>query len=197
MSLLNYNAKEIHCKIIYVGITAAGKTSNIKWIYRHISSTEKLDVLSLPLNTKPSMFFDFLPLDAGVIRGFKTKFHLYSLPGQSLFDTSQKLLLKGVDGLVFITDSQKDKMEENRTYLTQLKNCFSKEDIDIGKIPLVVQYNKRDLDNIHSVTQMRAQLNHYNSPDFSAIAETGEGVFESLKTVLKLVITILKGGELL
>lgn len=195
MSLFNYNAKEIHCKIIYDGITAAGKTSNIKWICRHTLSAEKLDILSIPLKTKPSIFFDFLPLEAGVIRGFKTRFHLYSLPARSLFSTSQKLLLKGVDGIVFIADSQKDKMEENKARFNQLRKHLTAAGLQIGKMPLVIQYNKRDLSNIHSIAQMRTELNHHNHPDFPAIAETGEGVFESLKTVLKLVITVLKGGR--
>ncbi len=195
MSLFNYNAKEIHCKIVYDGITAAGKTSNIKWICRHTSSADKLDILSIPLRTKPSLFFDFLPLDAGVIRGFKTRFHLYALPAHSLFSTSQKLILKGVDGIVFVADSQKEKMEENKARFDQLKKQLDAEGLQIGKIPLVIQYNKRDLSDIHSIAQMRTELNHHNHPDFPAIAEAGEGVFESLKTVLKLVITVLKGGQ--
>ncbi len=194
MSLLNYNSKEIHCKIIYYGPTGSGKTSNIKWICRN-TQDQKLDVFSIPLKTKPSTFFDFLPLDVGTIRGFKTRFHLYTIPGNKLFETSQKLLLKGLDGIVFVADSQKEKMAENKEAMEKLKQYLNEESLSLEKIPMVIQYNKRDLQNIHSVTQMRTALNHYNHPDFSACAEKGQNVFEPLKTLLKMVLTVLKGGQ--
>ena len=159
MSLLNYNSKEIHCKIIYYGPGSSGKTSNIKWICRN-TQDQKLDVFSIPLKTKPSTFFDFLPLDVGTIRGFKTRFHIYTIPGNKLFETSQKLLLKGLDGIVFVADSQKEKMPENKEAMEKLKKYLSEENLSLEKIPMVIQYNKRDLQNIHSVTQMRTALNH-------------------------------------
>ncbi len=197
MSLFNYNAKEIHCKIIYYGIPLSGKTSNIKWICQNTSSDEKLDILSLPLKTSPSVFFDFLPIDVGTIRGLKTRFHLYSIPGGDFFDSSLSLLLKGVDGLVFVADSQKTKMADNKKHLLALQEQLQKIGLQMEKIPMVLQYNKRDLPNIHSISDMRTALNYHNHPDFHSIAATGVGVFETLKTVLKMVITILKGGKAL
>ena len=194
MSLFNYNSKEIHCKIIYYGPAGAGKTTNIKWIYRQ-SRNQKTDVLSIPLKTKPSVFFDFLPLDIGSIRGFKTRFHLYTIPGGPLFESSQKLLIKGVDGVVFVADSQKEKMPENKKSMQTLKEQLQEEGLSMDTIPLVLQYNKRDLIDIDSVPQMRSALNHHNHPDFSTSTERGENVFEPLKTVLKMVLTVLKGGK--
>ena len=195
MSLFNYNSKEIHCKIIYYGPAGAGKTSNIKWIYRN-SQDQKEDLFTIPLRTRPSSYFDFLPLDIGTIRGFKTRFHLYTLPGDQLFETSQKLLLKGVDGLIFVADSEKNKMEENKKSLHRLKEHLEEQGLSLGKIPTVIQYNKRDLDNVHSVAELRTALNHHNHPDFSSCAEKGEKVFEPLKTLLKMVLTVLKGAKL-
>ncbi len=194
MSLFNYNSKEIHCKIIYYGPAGSGKTSNIKWICRHSQNQQK-DVFSIPLKTKPSCLFDFLPLDIGTVRGFKTRFHLYTIPGNNLFETSQKLLLKGLDGVFFVVDSQKDKMPENKESLNKLKQYLSEEGLSLEKIPMIIQYNKRDLENIHSLTHIRTSLNHYNHPDFPACAETGQNVFEPLKTLLKMVLTVLKGGS--
>ena len=194
MSLFNYNSKEIHCKIIYYGPAGSGKTTNIKWICRN-TRDQKEDVFSIPLRAKRSVFFDFLPLDVGIIRGFKTRFHLYTLPGDRLFETSQKLLLKGVDGVIFVADSTKDKIAQNKASLNTLKQHLKEEGLSLEKIPLVIQYNKRDLNNIHSVMRLRTDLNHYNHPDFSACAEKGQNVFEPLKTLLKMVLTVLKGGR--
>lgn len=194
MSLFNYNSKEIHCKIIYYGPPGAGKTSNIKWICRN-TQKQKEDMLSIPLKTKPSVFFDFLPLDIGSIRGFKTRFHLYTIPGGDMFETSQKLLLKGVDGVVFVADSQKEKLEENQLSMENLKKYLNEDGVSLENTPMVIQYNKRDLPDIHSVTKMRTTLNHYNHPDFTACAEQGQTVFEPLKTLLKMVLTVLKGGH--
>ncbi len=194
MSLFNYNSKEIHCKIIYYGPAGAGKTSNIKWICHH-TQEQKEEMFSIPLKTKPSVFFDFLPLDIGVIRGFKTRFHLYTIPGHSLFETSQKLLLKGLDGVIFVADSQKEKMSENKLSLKNLTQYLLEEGVSLEKTPMVIQYNKRDLLDIYSVTQMRSALNHYSHPDFTACAKNGQTVFEPLKTLLKMVLTVLKGGN--
>ena len=194
MSLFNYNSKEIHCKIIYYGPEGSGKTSNIKWICRNTQS-QNWDVFSIPLKTKPSTFFDFLPLDIGTIHGFKTRFHLYTIPGNKLFETSQKLLLKGVDGIIFVADSQKEKMQANKEAMNTLKLSLEEEGLSLEKIPMVIQYNKRDLEDIHSVVQMRTALNHYNHPDFPACIEKGTAVLEPLKTLLKMVLTVLKGGN--
>lgn len=194
MSVFNYNSKEIHCKIIYYGPVLSGKTSNIKWIYQN-TQKQKWDIFSIPLQTKPSTFFDFLPIDIGTIRGFKTRIHLYTIPGNLCFKTSQKLLLKGVDGIIFVADSQKKQMPANKKSLDTLKEYLSEDSLTLEKLPMVLQYNKRDLNDIHSVTQMRTALNYHNHPDFLSCAEKGQAVFEPLKALLKMVLTILKGGN--
>ena len=194
MSLFNYNAKEIHCKIVYYGAKSAGKTSNIKWISQNTANHK--NSFSIPIKTKPSVFFDFLPLEAGAIHGFKTRFHLYTIPGGGLFESSQKLLIKGLDGIVFVADSQKEKMKDNISAFKNLKELTEEEGINLEKIPTVIQYNKRDLTDICPVNEMRTELNHYNYPDFSCSAVNGKGVFDTLKTLLKMVITVLKGGQL-
>ena len=197
MSLLNYNAKEIHCKIIYYGPASSGKTTNIQWIAKNTESQNKLDVSSIPLQTNPSTFFDFLPLDIGTIRGFNARLHLYTIPsGHSLFETSQKLLIKGMDGIIFIADSQKNKSESNKKSLHELSEHLKEEGLEISKVPMTIQYNKRDLSDIQTVPQMRTELNLYNHPDFPCSAKTGKGVFESLKTLSKMILTVLKGGSL-
>ena len=142
------------------------------------------------------MFFDFLPLNIGDIRGFKTRFHLYTVPGQVVYDASRKLILKGLDGVVFVADSQRERMEENIESMRNLELNLQQQGYDIHQIPLVIQYNKRDLPNAMSLEEMRQTLNKYNAPDFEANAAEGKGVFECLKTVSKSIITVLKGGEL-
>lgn len=193
MSLFNYNSKEIHCKIIYYGPALSGKTSNIKWVYQN-TQKQTNNMFSIPVQTKPSVFFDFLPLDIGIIRGFKTRFHLYTIPGNSLLKTSQQLLLKGVDGIIFVANLQKNQMSANTESMHTLKQYLLEENLSLEKIPTVLQYNKKDLKDIYSITEMRTALNHYNHPDFLSCAETGQMVFEPLKTLLKMVLTVLKGG---
>ena len=196
MSLFNYNAKEIHCKVIYYGIKGAGKTTNIKWISQNTSS-QKTTPFSIPIeDTAPSVYFDFLPLEIGTIRGLKTRFHLYSIPGGGIFENSEKMLLKGLDGIVFVADSQKEKMHDNREALKTLKDRLSEEGLQLEKIPMVMQYNKKDLSQGHSINQLRTELNYYNHPDFSACAVKGDQVFETLKTLLKMILTVIKGGRL-
>ncbi len=195
MSLFNYNAQEIHCKIIYYGPAGSGKTTNIKWICRN-TLAQDLDHLSIPLQTESSAFFDFLPLDVGTIRGLKTRLHIYTFPGGELFETSQALLLKGVDGIIFVADAQKEKMSANQQALNQLQNLLKAEGISLDQIPMVIQYNKMDKNETHSLTELRTMLNHHNKADFPAVASKGQGVFETLKTLSKIVIAVLKGGKL-
>jgi signal recognition particle receptor subunit beta len=196
MSFINYNAKEIHCKVVYYGPSLSGKTTNIQWIYKetHPDKRSKLIEIDSSQNER-TLFFDFLPLFVGDIRGFKTRFHLYSVPGQVVYDASRKLVLKGLDGVIFVADSQSERMEENIESLKNLQINLEQQGYDISEIPIVLQYNKCDLSNISSVSELRSTLNRFNSPDFEAIASEGVGVFESLKTVTKMIITILKGGE--
>jgi mutual gliding-motility protein MglA len=196
MSFINYNAKEIHCKIVYYGPSLGGKTTNLQWVYHKTVAPEKSDLNSLPGDVERTLFFDFLPLNVGEIRGFKTRFHLYTVPGQVVYDASRKLILKGLDGVVFVADSQAERMEENLTSMNNLKINLEQQGYDIHDIPLVMQYNKRDLPNALSVGELRSALNKYNSTDFEGTASEGKGVFESLRTVSKSIINILKGGDL-
>ena len=195
MSFINYNAKEIHCKIVYYGPSLGGKTTNLQWVYHQTIGPEKSDLFSLPGDVERTLFFDFLPLNVGEIRGFNTRFHLYTVPGQVVYDASRKLIMKGLDGVVFVADSQAERMEENVLSMDNLKKNLDSQGYDIKDIPLVLQYNKRDLPNALSVSEMRAALNKYNSPDFEGLASEGRGVFESLRTVSKSIIDVLKGGE--
>ena len=151
--------------------------------------------MTLNIENERTIFFDFLPLSLGEIRGFKTRFHLYSVPGQMVYDASRKLILKGLDGIIFVADSQTERMEENLQSLKNLKTNLEQQGCDIHQMPLVFQYNKRDLPNIMLVNELRSELNKYNAPDFEASAVQGVGVFESLKTLSKKIITILKGGD--
>ncbi len=196
MSFINYNAKEIHCKIVYYGPSLGGKTTNLQWVYQKTASPEKSDLFSLPGDVERTLFFDFLPLNVGEIRGFKTRFHLYTVPGQVVYDASRKLILKGLDGVVFVGDSQAERMEENLQSMENLKKNLDQQGYDIKDIPLVLQYNKRDLPNALGLAQMRSALNRYNSVDFEGTASEGKGVFESLRTVSKAIINVLKGGDL-
>lgn len=194
MSFVNYNAKEIHCKVVYYGPSLGGKTTNVQWIFQKTTTDPKSKLMTLNVENERTIFFDFLPLSLGEIRGFKTRFHLYSVPGQMVYDASRKLVLKGLDGVIFVADSQIERMDENLQSLENLKTNLDQQGCSIHQMPLIFQYNKRDLPNIMLVNEMRSQLNKYNVPDFEANALQGIGVFESLKALSKRIITILKGG---
>lgn len=196
MSFINYNAKEIHCKVVYYGPSLGGKTTNLQWVYQKTMGPEKSDLFSLPGDAERTLFFDFLPLNVGEIRGFKTRFHLYTVPGQVVYDASRKLILKGLDGVIFVADSQAERMEENVQAMQNLKRNLDQQGYDIRDIPLVIQYNKRDLPNALSVGELRSALNKYNSLDFEGTASEGNGVFECLRSVSKSIINVLKGGDL-
>jgi signal recognition particle receptor subunit beta len=196
MSFINYNAKEIHCKLVYYGPSLGGKTTNIQWVYHKTMAKEKTELFSLPTAVERTLFFDFLPVNVGEIRGFKTRFHLFTVPGQVVYDASRKLILKGLDGVVFVADSQAERMEENIQSLENLRRNLDQQGYNIQQIPLVFQYNKRDLPNAVSVGELRSVLNRFNAPDFEATASTGSGVFEALRTVSKSIINVLKGGDL-
>jgi signal recognition particle receptor subunit beta len=196
MSFINYNAKEIHCKIVYYGPSLSGKTTNLQWVYNKSVSPDKSELIELPTDVERTLFFDFLPMEIGEIRGFRTRFHLYTVPGQVVYDASRKLILKGLDGLVFVADSQAERMEENIQSLNNLEKNLEQQGYDIRNIPLAIQYNKRDLPNALPVAELRNALNRYNAPDFEGSAREGKGVFESLKTASKAIITTLKGGDI-
>jgi hypothetical protein len=195
MSFINYSSREINCKIVYYGPGLGGKTTNLQYIFEKTNPQARGKMISLATETERTLFFDFLPLSLGAIRGFRVRFHLYTVPGQVFYDASRKLILKGVDGVVFVADAQEERLEANIESMENLKQNLQEHGYDIDKIPLVVQYNKMDLPNAMKVEELRAQLNPKNWPDFTACAKTGEGVFDTLKAVAKLVLQELKSGK--
>ena len=194
MSFINYSSREINCKIVYYGPGLCGKTTNLQYIYNKTNPEAKGKMISLATETERTLFFDFLPLSLGEIRGFKTRFHLYTVPGQVFYDASRKLILKGVDGVVFVADSQIERMEANIESLDNLRVNLQEQGYNLDKIPYVVQYNKRDLPNSAPMEELKKVLNPTNVPEFEAVATTGVGVFDTLKAVAKLVLTELKRG---
>ncbi len=196
MSFINYNAKEIHCKVVYYGPSLSGKTTNLQWVYQQTNATEKSDMIELPTDVERTLFFDFLPMEIGEIRGFRTRFHLYTVPGQVVYDASRRLILKGLDGIIFVADSQAERMEENVQSMENLERNLELQGYDIRSIPMAIQYNKRDLPNALPIAELRNALNKYNVPDFEGSAREGKGVFEALKTTSKSIVTMLKGGEI-
>jgi signal recognition particle receptor subunit beta len=194
MSFINYMAREINCKIVYYGPGLCGKTTNLQYIYERTNPDAKGKMISLATETERTLFFDFLPLSLGEIRGFKTRFHLYTVPGQVFYDASRKLILKGVDGVIFVADSQIERLEANQESVDNLRTNLAEQGYSLEKIPYVIQYNKRDLPNVVDVKELHDLINPMNVPEFEAVARTGGGVFETLKAVSKLVLTELKRG---
>jgi signal recognition particle receptor subunit beta len=192
MSFINYSSREINCKIVYYGPGLCGKTTNLQFIYNKTNPELKGKMISLATETERTLFFDFLPLALGQIRGFKTRFHLYTVPGQVFYDASRKLILKGVDGVVFVADSQIERMEANIESFENLKLNLVEQGYHLDRTPYVVQYNKRDLPNAAPLDEIRKVLNPVGVPEFEACATTGQGVFETLKSVARLVLRDLK-----
>jgi hypothetical protein len=195
MSFINYASREINCKIVYYGPGLCGKTTNLQFVYQKTAPDARGKMISLATETERTLFFDFLPLALGEIRGFKTRFHLYTVPGQVFYDASRKLILKGVDGVVFVADSQEERTDANIESLDNLRFNLREQGYDLDKLPYVVQYNKRDLPGVMPVEEMRRELNPTEVPDFEACATSGEGVFETLKAVAKLILIDLKRGN--
>jgi mutual gliding-motility protein MglA len=223
MSLINYASREINCKLVYYGPGLGGKTTNLEYIYEKVAPSSKGKMISLATETERTLFFDFLPVDLGTIRGFKTRFHLYTVPGQVYYNASRKLILKGVDGVVFVADSQIERMEANVESMQNLYDNLLQHGYDLTKIPFVVQYNKRDLPNAAPVEELQENLNpgwpvedpakqrQVANPDrpseylveqldgtwierasyFEAVAVRGDGVFDTLRSISKLVLKTL------
>ena len=224
MSMINYASREINCKIVYYGPGLGGKTTNLEHVYAKVTPDTRGTLISLATETERTLFFDFLPVDLGTIRGFKTRFHLYTVPGQVYYNASRKLILKGVDGLVFVADSQIERMEANQEAMQNLYDNMTEYGYDITNMPFVIQYNKRDLPNAAPIRELQAALNpgwevgdsskQRPTPDpyhagenlveqlptgewieratyFEAVAVTGDGVFDTLKAVSKLVLKSL------
>jgi len=192
MSFINYSSREINCKIVYYGPGLCGKTTNLQFIYSKTNPELKGKMISLATETERTLFFDFLPLALGQIRGFKTRFHLYTVPGQVFYDASRKLILKGVDGVVFVADSQIERMEANLESMDNLKINLLEQGFELEKVPFVIQYNKRDLPSAAPLDEMRRQINLLGVPDFEACATVGKGVFETLKATARGVLSELK-----
>jgi signal recognition particle receptor subunit beta len=194
MTFINYASREINCKIVYYGPGLCGKTTNLQHIFESTAPQARGKLISLATETDRTLFFDFMPLELGTVRGFKTRFHLYTVPGQVFYDASRKLILKGVDGVVFVADSQEERMDANVESLYNLEENLQAQGYDLMKIPYVLQLNKRDLPNIIPADELAAELRRKEEPVVEAVASTGEGVFDTLKAVAKQVLTELRKG---
>mgnify|MGYP006290763557 FL=1 len=192
MSTINYAQKEISCKIVYYGPGLGGKTTNLQHVHHSLPERNRGELVSLATQQDRTLFFDFLPMDLGKVKGFDTKFHLYTVPGQVYYNATRKLVLRGVDGIVFVADSQKDRMEENLKSLDNLRENLEEYGYEMDDIPWVMQYNKRDLDNIAEVEELERRLNPDGAPFFEGVAITGEGVIETLKKISGMVLGKLK-----
>ncbi|HEX8072380.1 MAG TPA: GTPase domain-containing protein [Pyrinomonadaceae bacterium] len=192
MTFINYASREINCKIVYYGPGLCGKTTNLQYIYDTTAPAAKGKLISLATETDRTLFFDFMPLELGTVRGFKTRFHLYTVPGQVFYDASRKLILKGVDGVVFVADSQEERMDANIEALYNLQENLTVNGYDLLKVPYVLQLNKRDLPNVVPAPDMVAELRRKDEPVHEAVAATGEGVFNTLKDIARLVLMELK-----
>lgn len=224
MSMINYASREINCKIVFYGPGLGGKTTNLEYVYGKVSPSTRGKLISLATETERTLFFDFLPVDLGTIRGFRTRFHLYTVPGQVYYNASRKLILKGVDGVVFVADSQVERAEANLESMQNLYDNMAAYGYDLTRMPFVIQYNKRDFPNAASIAELQSMLNPgwevtdptrmrpladpfrpgeflvqqlstgewvERVPHFEAVAVTGDGVFDTLKAVSKLVLKTL------
>jgi hypothetical protein len=195
MSFINYSAREINCKIVFYGPGLGGKTTNLQYIYKKTNPDSKGKMISLATESERTLFFDFLPLALGNIKGFKVRFHLYTVPGQVFYDASRKLILKGVDGVVFVADSQAERMEANIESMDNLRRNLQEQGYNLDNLPFIVQYNKRDLPSAVSVDELNQALNPKGVPFFEAVAPQGQGIFETLKEIAKQVIMEIKKGS--
>ncbi len=191
MSMINYASREINCKIVYYGTGLGGKTTNLEYVYSKVDPDTRGKMISLATESDRTLFFDFLPVDLGTIRGFKTRFHLYTVPGQVYYNASRKLILKGVDGIIFVADSQRHRSEANVEAMHNLYENLESYGYDLSRIPFVIQYNKRDVGNILTLEELRAEINPMGLPDFEAVAIDGRGVFETLRAVSRQVVKTL------
>ncbi len=194
MSFINFAAREINCKIVYYGAGLGGKTTNLQLIFDKTADKQKSKMISLATETDRTLFFDFLPLDLGTVRGFRTRFHLYTVPGQVFYDASRKLILRGVDGVVFVADSQEERLDANLEALENLQENLKEHGYDFKKIPYVLQLNKRDLPNALPVEDLKRELVRRGEPSLEAVAFQGKGVFETLKEIARQVLIELKKG---
>jgi signal recognition particle receptor subunit beta len=191
MALINIAAQEIHCKIVYYGIGYCGKTTNLQYVHRSINPNVRGDMLSIATETERTLFFDFLPLDLGAVHGFRTRFHLYTVPGQILYERTRLAVLNGADGIVFVVDSQAEKFEENVQSITELEMNLRRLGKDLGNFPFVIQWNKRDMPSALPVPVLERYLNRRRAPSFEAVASNGKGVYSTLRSISKNVMANL------
>ncbi|MBX5455937.1 MAG: GTPase domain-containing protein [Thermogemmatispora sp.] len=191
MALINIATHEIHCKIVYYGIGYCGKTTNLQYVYKSINPAIRGEMLSIATETERTLFFDFLPLDLGTVHGFRTRFHLYTVPGQILYERTRLAVLNGADGIVFVVDSQAEKFEENVQSIAELEMYMRRLGKDLGHFPFVMQWNKRDLPSALPVHVLDRYLNRRRVPAFEAVASSGIGVFATLRAISKSVIAQL------
>src|SRR5580704_10548637 len=189
---INFPAREINCKLVYYGPGLGGKTANLQWVYDNTNNGQKGKMISLATETDRTLFFDFLPIDLGTVRGFKTRLHLYTVPGQVFYEASRKLILKGADGVVFVADSQEERLDANLETLDNLQEHLKEHNLSFETIPYLLQLNKRDLPHILSVEELKEKLQRKGEPIIEATAINGGGVFETLKEVAKLVLGELR-----
>ncbi len=194
MTFINYASREINCKIVYYGPGLCGKTTNLQYVYDTTAAGARGKLISLATETDRTLFFDFMPLELGTVRGFKTRFHLYTVPGQVFYDASRKLILKGVDGVVFVADSQEERMDANIEALYNLEENLKSNGYELTKLPYVLQLNKRDLPNVIPADELVSELRRKDEMVHEAIAYKGVGVFDTLKSVAKQVLTELRKG---
>ncbi|MCW5821208.1 MAG: GTPase domain-containing protein [Cyanobacteria bacterium TGS_CYA1] len=192
MALVNYAAREINCKIVYYGTGLGGKTTNLKYIHSQLAPTTRGELISLATETERTLFFDFLPLDLGSVQGFKTRFSLYTVPGQVEYNASRKLILNGVDGVIFVADSDAMRSKDNIESLQNMVENLAEYSLTLDSIPWVLQYNKRDLANAMPIERMEREMNTRQVPSFEAVASEGLGVFATLKAISKLILNRLQ-----
>ncbi|MBY0470201.1 GTPase domain-containing protein [bacterium] len=196
MSFINRVSKEVNLKIIYCGTGLSGKTTNVQYVYEQTQPEQRGKLLKLSAENERTLFFDFLPLSVGAMKGYKTRFHLYTIPGQTFYDLSRQFILRGVDGVVFVVDSQSERMEANIESYEALEKSLEFQGYDINKLPLVFQYNKRDAMGAMPIKELEATFNPMKRPHFEAVANRGDGVMETLQSISQWIESELKGGEL-
>jgi len=192
MTFINYASREINCKIVYYGPGLCGKTTNIQWIHSQANPEERGKLVSLATETDRTLFFDFLPLDMGMVKGFKVRFHLYTVPGQVFYDASRKLILRGCDGVIFVADSQRPRLEANIESIANLATNLRDNGYDIRTMPYVLQLNKRDMPTAAPLAEMEDLLRFRNEPMIEAVASKGTGVIETLKACARQILMDLQ-----
>lgn len=193
MSFVNSVSKEVNCKIVYVGTGLSGKTTNVQYVYENTQTERAGKLVSLSTENERTLFFDFLPLSVGEVRGYKTRFHLYTIPGQTFYEASRDFILKGVDGVVFVVDSAPERMEANLDAWENFQQALQRQGYDLARIPFVFQYNKRDLPNAASIEELENTFNLTRRPYFEAVANRGEGVMVTLESISQMVMDALRG----